>query len=331
MNKARETILRLVAEGKISVEEAEEILNAIEGASGSPFTNFFGGKRTEAGPRVRARAKRPRESKQYDYEHGHKFNFPWDQPDWQWPWDRQDWQWPWEHPDWQWPWGKPGGTESTSVFEVPEDVQLKIRNGGGDLTIRSTDEASLRLTCPRAASKVKVEDNVMHISSGGFDLGIEVPAKVVSMEVTQSGGDMSVEELKADLVARVGGGSMSVSKATGKIQALVEGGNVSLTDIKSTEVQVRTHGGSISLNMLPSVEEGSVNLSADWSKISLVLPPDSQCQISANAPNGNISHTLPPESTEIVDETDTYLNAKLNGGGADFVLSARMGDITIKT
>jgi hypothetical protein len=50
----------------------------------------------------------------------------------------------------------------------------------------------------------------------------------------------------------------------------------------------------------------------------------------ANAPDGRIGHSLPPESVEIIEETDNYLNAKLNGGGADFILSAKMGDITIK-
>jgi len=326
MNKARETILRLVSEGKISVEEAEEILDAIEGASGSPFGSFFGGKRAEAGPRARTRATTPGKGRQYEY----KFNFPWDQPGWQWPWDRHDWQWPWEQSDWRWPWEGPGGGESTSMFEVPEEAQLKIRNAGGDLTIRGTDEASLRLIAPRATSKVTTDDNVVHISSAGADLTMEVPARVVSMEVAQSGGDMIGQELKTDLVAKVVGGDMSISRANGKLQASVEGGDISLADIESTEVEVRTDAGDISLNMLPAVKEGSVSLSSDSGDISLVLPPDSQCQISASAPNGEISHTLPPESVEIIDETDTYLNAELNGGGAEFVLSAKMGDITIK-
>lgn len=329
MNKARETILRLVAEGKISVEEAEELLAAIEGGPSGPFTDFFGsGKRT--GERVRARPRRPGKDKQHDYEGAFKFNFPWDQPDWQWPWDRSDWQWPWEQSDWQWPWEQPGGTEATSVFEVPEEAQLKIRNSGGDLSVRATDETSLRLTGLRAASAVATEDKVVRISSAGADLAIEVPAKAVSMEIAQNGGDMSVEKLGADLVARVTGGDMSISRATAKIQASVEGGDASLSDIQCTEVEVRTTAGDISLNMLPTVEGGSVSLSADSGDILLVLPPDSQCQISANAPDGDISHTLPPESAEIIDEIDTSLSAKLNGGGADFVLSAKTGDITIK-
>lgn len=330
MNKAREIILRLVAEGKISVEEAEEILEAVEGPSRGPFADFFSGKRTEPGPRARVRTNRQGRGKQQDYQYSYKFNFPWDQPDWQWPWEQQGWQWPWDRQGWQWPWEKPSGKEATSIFEVPEEAQLKIRNGGGDLTIRSTDEASLRLTGSRAASKVAIEDKAVLVSSAGVDLIIEVPAKVVSMEAAQSGGDMSVENLNADLVARVAGGDMSISRATGKIQASVEGGDISLAGIESTEVEARTDGGDISLNMLSAVKEGSVSLSSDGGDISLVLPPDSQCQISASAPNGDISHTLPPESAEIVDETDTYLNAKLNGGGGDFVLSAKTGDIAIK-
>jgi len=330
MNKARETILRLVAEGKISVEEAEELLEAIEGASGGPFANFFGGKRAEAGPRARARARRPEGDRQYEHKYDYRFNFPWDQPDWQWPWERHGWQWPWERPDWQWPWERPSDAKSTSMFEVPEEAQLKIRNAGGDLTIRGTDETSLRLSGASAASKVATEDKVVYISSTGTDLAIEVPAKVASMEIAQNGGDMVAQTLNADLVARVAGGDMSISKATGKLQASVEGGDISLADIESTEVGVRTDAGDIFLNMLPAVKEGSISLSSDNGDISLVLPPDSQCEISASAPNGSVSRTLPPESAEIVDETDTYLNVRLNGGGAEIVISAGMGDINIR-
>lgn len=326
MNKARETVLKLVAEGKISVEEAEELLDAIEGGSGETSDDFFSAKRAKAGAHARARAEKARRSgrdKRYEYGYDFKFNFPWEQ---------SDWQWPWEQPDWQWPWEKPGGTKNASVFEVPEEAQLKIRNDGGDLIIRSTKEESLRITDPRAASKVAVEDKVVHISSTGVALAIEVPAKVVSMEVAQSNGnmDMHVKNLRADLAAKVADGNISISRATGKIQASVEGGEISLVDIRSTEIGVQTDVGDIFLKMLPTVKDGSVSLSTDSGSISLVLPPDSQCQILANTPDGNISHSLSPRLVEISDETDTYLNAKLNGGGADFVLSTKTGDIAIK-
>jgi hypothetical protein len=216
------------------------------------------------------------------------------------------------------------------MFEVPEEAQLKIGNNDGDLTVRGTDQTSLRLIGSRAASKVTVDGKTVYISSADAALEIEVPAKVVSMELAQSDGNVSIEELNADLVARVNDGNISISRVTGKIEASVEDGNASLMDIKSDEIGVRAQDGSISLSMLPTVEEGSVSLSTDKGPISLSLPPDSRCEVSANAPGGNISHTLPPESTEIMDETDTYLSAKLNGGGAEFVLSAKMGDIIIK-
>jgi hypothetical protein len=213
---------------------------------------------------------------------------------------------------------------------VPEEAQLKIRSNGGDLVIRGTAEPSLiKFIGLHAASKVATEDKVIHISSTGTDLVIEAPDRVVSVEVAQTGGDMTVEKLKADLVARIAGGDMSISGATGKIQASVDSGDASIVDIKSIETDVRTNPGDISLKMLPPVKEGCVSLSTDNGDISLVLPPDSQCQISANSAHGDINHSFPPESAEITDETDTYLNAKLNGGGAEFVLSAKIGDIAI--
>ena len=39
MSKAREIVLRLVAEGKITVEEAEEVLDGINGGIGMSYTD----------------------------------------------------------------------------------------------------------------------------------------------------------------------------------------------------------------------------------------------------------------------------------------------------
>lgn len=326
MNKARETILRLVAEGKITVEEADELLNAIEETSGRP--GFFAGKRVN--PQAREHGRQPGEHRERGFMEDFKFNFPWDQPNWQWPWDRDGWQWPWEHPDWQWPWDRPGVRKPSSVYEVPEEAQLMIRNDGGDLVIQGSDETSLKVTGSSPARNVRTEGKTIYISSAGDDLAIEVPAKTVSMEIAQNGGDLRVDNLKADMTIRVTGGDISVSRANSKIQISVEGGDVHLTDITSTEMEVRTNAGDISMSMLPTVEEGSFSLGVDSGDISLILPPDSRCQISASTLDGEVSHSLPQGSVEIIDEADNYLDAKLRGGGAEFTLATKTGDINIK-
>jgi hypothetical protein len=351
MNKPREIILRLVADGKITVEEADELLDAIERGKEDFFTDFLGkeqarragqeaakarakmyydvhrpgaeGRARQDPTRARARVSRPR-------RRGTEFNFPWQETDWQWPWNNPDWQWPWESPDWKWPWDKPDVRGPASTLEVPEEAQLKIRADGGDLSIRSTDGELLRFANPRAANIIGTEDKTIHISSQGHDLGIEVPAKVISMEIALKGGDLKVQDLKSELAANVDSGDMDISRATGNIQASVDGGDIHLADIESREVEARTDNGDIYLNILPAVEEGSIVLSSESGDISLFLPPDSRCQISASAPGGEISHNLPPESVESADEAEKNLSAKLDDGGADIVLSTETGDISIK-
>ena len=334
MNKPREIILRLVADGKITVEEADELLDAIERGKEDFFTDLFGKEparragQEAARARARARVSRPR--RRPASERGPQFNFPWQETDWQWPWNNPDWQWPWESPDWKWPWGKPDVRGPASTLEVPDEAQLKIRADGGDLRIRSTDGELLKFANPRAASVIGTEDKTIHISSQGNDLGIEVPAKIVSMEIALRGGDLKVQDLKSELAANVAGGDMDISRATGNIQASIDGGDIHLADIQSGEVEARTDSGDIYLNILPAVEEGSIVLSSESGDISLFLPPDSRCQISASVPGGEISHNLPPESVESADEAEKSLSAKLNDGGADIVLSTETGDISIK-
>ncbi len=358
MNKPREIILRLVADGKITVEEADELLDAIERGKADLFTDFFGkeqahsaaqeaakaraktyydmhshgaeGRARQEAARARARARVSRPRRRSTGERGPQFNFPWQETDWQWPWNNPDWQWPWESPDWKWPWDKPEGLGPKPTLEVPEEAQLKIRVDGGDLSIRSTDGKLLRFADPRATNLIGTEDKKIYVSSQGNDLGIEVPAKVISMEIALRGGDLKVQDLRSELAANVAGGDMEILRATGNIQASVDGGDVHLADIQPGEVEARTDSGDIYLNILRAAEEGSIVLSSESGDISLFLPPDSRCQISASAPGGEIEHNLPPESVESADEAEKNVSAKLNDGGIDIVLSTETGDISIK-
>ena len=347
MSKAREIVLRLVADGKISVEEAEELLDAIEDGAEEPFAGFLRdqgarrgranserGKAQQAQTKARQRAAEAREKAKaqpgrtghsgYKRDFDFKFNFPWDQPDWQWPWEQEGWQWLWEQGSWQ---GE-RTQEHVSELEVPKAAQLKINVNGGDLTIQGNgQEASMRFVAPNAASQITTQDGVILVSSAGDDVVVEVPENVASIEIAQNGGDLVVGKLEAGVTAKVAGGDMVISEVTGEILASVEGGDARLTGIRSTAVEVQANGGDTHLSMPSPVNEGSVILSSS-DDISLELPSDSQCEISAAA-GGDIEHSLPADATEIIEERDNYLSAKVNGGGAEITLSANSGDIKI--
>ncbi|MFC1716404.1 DUF4097 family beta strand repeat-containing protein, partial [Candidatus Poribacteria bacterium] len=189
--------------------------------------------------------------------------------------------------------------------------------------------ASLNIIAPEANKQIASEGREISISSAGDDVVIEAPTNVTSIELAQSGGDAAILKLEADMVAKVSGGDMTISEFTGKIQASVEGGDAVLSGISSTSVEVRTEGGDTNLNMLAPIEEGSIILSGN-DDISLVLPAESKCEISASA-GGDIENSLPQEALEIIEEKDNYLNVKLNGGGAEITLASSSGDISVGT
>lgn len=355
MSKAREIVLRLVSEGKITVEEAEELLDAVEGGEEKASVGMFmpgpnprqranfererveqervrnrdraaAAQERAQGKRAKAQAKaQAKQARSSGHAGGFEFNFPWDQPDWEWPWEQEDWQWPWEQEDWQW-----GQASSPAAeMEVPENAQLKIKVDGGDLSVTGNpDSTSLRVVVPDANNKITAEDGVITVSSEGEDVMVEVPDRVASIEISGNGGDAVIGKLEADLVLQIAGGDMILSDFSGKLQASVEGGDASFNNIKSTSVEVRTNGGDTSLSMVSPVEEGSIILSGS-DDIALMLPKDAKCDVSATAGDGEVGYNNLPEGTQLIEEEEHFLKVSIDGGGADVTLSSNSGDISV--
>ena len=100
MNKARETILKLLSEGKITIEEAEELLDAISGGQarniGETASEHIRHAKEFLGDRIPHRRRPDQNLEGNSSDFNFDFHFPWDDPDWKWPWDQEGWQWPWE-------------------------------------------------------------------------------------------------------------------------------------------------------------------------------------------------------------------------------------------
>ena len=326
MNNGRETILRLLSEGKITIEEAEELLDAISGRkhTDAPFELL-----------------KPFKHK-FDYQYKHKtdnqnqtgqdqgfnfdFHFPWDDPDWKWPWEQEGWQWPWD--------AHRGSQEEPSIFHVEEDSQLIVKCGDGNLSIQQgDDEENVRIDSVDDETHCELSEDrkTVYVSSDDSDLAIQVPHRIVSIQVSIDDGNVKISDLKSDVALKLDDGNASISGVNGKIQASLEDGNIVLNDIVSGEVALNVHDGSISINLNQPVSEGSFNMKAEDGRISLSLSPDSRCQITATAEDGAIRHDFQNLTAEILDEREGYLEAKLNGGGADFNLSVEDGEIVIRS
>ncbi|MEK7396145.1 MAG: DUF4097 family beta strand repeat-containing protein [Candidatus Poribacteria bacterium] len=345
MNKARETILRLLSEGKITIEEAEELLDAmtterVGHVNRDPFAN--------AG-RAFQEQNKPKHDMQFD------FNFPWDDPDWKWPWEEEGWHWPWE------PSAENEGSESKSTFYVEENSILIIESSDGNLSIQLADDDGLVYvnSDDEEIESVLSEDKMTRIITlGDTNANIIIPRRISSVQISKNDGDISISDLQSDIELKSDDGNIAFSGINGNIRVSMNDGSLMINDVNSDEIAIKSDDGNIILNNIISknvavkmndgmvsmdmanvITEGTFVIAIDDGRISLSLPSGSNCEIIANVDGGVIRHNLEQEglqlsSIEIKENNDDNgecsLVATLNGGGAKFALSLDTGEINIQ-
>ena len=344
MNKARETILRLLSEGKITIEEAEELLDAMTTERiGKPNRDPF----ANAG-RIFQEQNKPKQDMQFD------FNFPWDDPNWKWPWEEEGWHWPWE------PSAENSGSENKSTFYVEENSKLLIESSDGNLSIQLADDDGLVYvnSDDEEIESVLSEDKMTrYITLGDTNANIIIPRRISSVQISKNDGDVSISDLQSDIELKSDDGNIAFSGVNGNIRVSMndgslmlnnvnseeiaiklDDGNIMLNNIISKNVAVKMNDGMVSMDMASVVTEGSFAIAIDDGRISLSLPSASNCKINANVDDGIIKHNLEQEGLQLSsmeikennDDGEYSLVATLNGGGAEFALSLDTGEINIQ-
>jgi hypothetical protein len=332
MNKARETILKLLSEGKITIEEAEELLDAISGESVRPAKDLIAKEELESYLDAHTPHRHRPDQNLGDKSSGFNFDFhfPWDDPDWKWPWDQEGWQWPWE--------GMFSESQSQdeppeSTFLVEENSSLVIKSGDGNISIRRGDSEEfvvINSTEDETHCEFSDDHKAVYVSADDANLSIQIPPRIVSIQISKGDGNVAIEDITSDIAMKLADGSIAISGVNGKIHIALDDGTIALSDVVSDEIALMMQDGTISINLNQPVSEGSFNVKLEDGRISLVLPSDSQCKITANVEDGTIQHNLQNASV-ISNDDGSYLNATLNGGGADFVLSLEDGSIVIRS
>jgi hypothetical protein len=166
-----------------------------------------------------------------------------------------------------------GDAYSFPVDITPQPIapnsRILIRGGRGTITVRSSDEPTLRITGQKQirtfsesdAQKrstsmdiqaVKVGDGY-EIHPGGFDLGdsrisvdmdIVVPKKSTVI-VHNVRGDVNISDMATDVTASTDlEGDIEINDTAGNVDATLQKGDVKITDTKG-DVKVAGHGGSV--------------------------------------------------------------------------------------
>jgi hypothetical protein len=151
---------------------------------------------------------------------------------------------------------------------IAPNARVLIRGGRGAITVRSSDEPTLRITgqkairtfseadaqkrsAPIEIQAVKVADGY-EIHPGGFDLGdsrISVDMDVVvpkksTVIVHNERGDVNISDMANEVTVSTQQGDIEINDTTGNVDVTLQKGDVKATDTKG-DVKVSGHGGSV--------------------------------------------------------------------------------------
>ncbi len=213
--------------------------------------------------------------------------------------------------------GKEGNADTRAV-EISEGAEVILSVGGGDAVVQGTDETILRIQGEAQQCQVSKSDDHVKISAGGTDVRVSVPKSVGSVRASVGGGDLSMEGLPVPLEVTVGGGDLSV-RDVGSVKARIEGGDAHFSGITGN-VEVQSVGGDVEVKM-GKITEGTVRLTAEGGRINLWVDPASTFDLTMEPVGQDLDvHTDLP--LEIVERNEQSLKARLNGGGAQIELAS---------
>jgi len=148
------------------------------------------------------------------------------------------------------------------------NARVLIRAGRGTITVRSSDESTLRITgqkairtfseadaqkrsAPIEIQAVKVGDGY-EIHPAGFDLSdsrisvdmdVVVPKKSTVIVHSERGG-VNISDMANDVTVSTQQGDIEINDTTGNVDVTLQKGDVKITDTKG-DVKVSGHGGSV--------------------------------------------------------------------------------------
>jgi hypothetical protein len=166
-----------------------------------------------------------------------------------------------------------GGDSYSFDLDVPPQpisptAHISIRTGRGDVTVRASDDPTLRITGKKSLRTFSESDanhrapsvNVAVVKSGdayeirptGYDLGdsrtsvdleVSVPKKAV-VTIRTEHGDIAVSNMETDVSASTQNGDVEINDTAGNVDIAIQKGDVKVSDTTG-DVKVAGHGGEI--------------------------------------------------------------------------------------
>ncbi len=182
------------------------------------------------------------------------------------------------------------GTDQDQEFQIAPGTDLKIHHGGGNLLLHTVDEDKLVLSGARRGCSMDAAKNRVVINSGGSNLAVGIPRNVETLDVSAGGGNVSVRGLPLQhLHAKSAGGNLTLEGIhASQLKLSSMGGHLTLKQIKTIALEARSIGGNIHVEMQPE-EDSAIDLHSVGGHVELKLPENSSFKVKADTLGGRFS------------------------------------------
>lgn len=210
-------------------------------------------------------------------------------------------------------------------------ANVKLESNSGTLDVENV-RASKDMELSSDFGNVKFENGsaaslTISTNSGTVDLtSVNVSGALL---VQDDFGDINLEKVKAKSYdTQTDSGSVTIDGAQAKVKAHTGFGNITIKNAESAILDLNTQSGAIDFE--GSIGEGANSVHSDFGGITLSIPADSALNVDFGTDFGSIRSDIPITVILSGNVDQSHQNGSINGGGSDFKVSTKSGDITVK-
>ena len=145
------------------------------------------------------------------------------------------------------PWSLKRGKGLRFKIDLPEEFDLDLRTGGGDIEVVGDLNGDVKSHTSGGDVTLRDIGGEVELTTSGGDIRVGTIGGDVHLQT--SGGDIRVEETSSDLDVQTSGGDIRIGRVGNSLEAQTSGGDITI-EFVGGEARIRTSGGDIEIDEL---------------------------------------------------------------------------------
>jgi hypothetical protein len=210
------------------------------------------------------------------------------------------------------------------VIEIDRKHDWKLWNSGRGLEVKVRVPQTFNVDVSTSGGSVSIADldgEVAVDTSGG---SIRLAGSRGSADVKTSGGSIALGQVEGEVKARTSGGSIEIDRAHASVDAHTSGGSIKVHEVKGP-IDASTSGGSVQAYISEPPTADS-RLQTSGGTVTVYLDDSIGVDLDAHSSGGRVRSDFDVLTRET---SRNSLSGPLNGGGPSLVLRTSGGSVRV--